>query len=158
MRRDTSRYPLGVAVNCEVRHRPRCGGVLSSVRNPQKIERAFDNASVQHIEAIVVAADGLFSGNRQLVVGLAASHRLPAVYATREYLDAGGLASYAPNFTDLYRHAATYVDKILKGAKPADLPVELPTKFQMIINRNTAKALGLTVPQWLLVAADEVIE
>jgi putative ABC transport system substrate-binding protein len=131
---------------------------LIDVRKPEDIGSAFDDASEQHVDALVVAVDGLLLNNRQLVVDLAAKHRLPAVYASREFINIGGLASYAPNISDLYHRAATYVDKILKGAKPADLPVELPTKFEMLINLKTAKALGLTVPGTLLARADEVIE
>jgi putative ABC transport system substrate-binding protein len=131
---------------------------LLDVQKPEDFGRAFDDASEQRADALVVASDGLLSRNRQLIVDLAAKHRLPAIYASGEFINPGGLASYAPNFSDLYRRAATYVDKILKGAKPVDLPVELPTKFELVINLKTAKALGLTVPPTLLTRADEVIE
>ena len=89
---------------------------------------------------------------------LAAKNRLPTVYASRSYVDVGGLMSYGPNLPDLHRRAATYVDKIIKGAKPSDLPVQQPTKFELVINLKTAKTLGLTVPPSLLIRADEVIE
>src|SRR4029453_15104264 len=99
-----------------------------------------------------------WAGQRRRLVDLAAKNRLPAVYQSRESVDAGGLMSYGPNFADLFWRAATYVDKILKGAKPADLPVEQPTKFELAINLKTAKALGLTLPQALVLRADRVIE
>src|SRR4029453_11459070 len=100
----------------------------------------------------------LTQSNLIRIVDLSAKHRLPSIFASREFVDAGGLMAYGPNFTDLYRRAATYVDKILKGAKPADLPIEQPTKFELVINLKTAKRLGLTIPQSGLLRADEVIQ
>jgi putative ABC transport system substrate-binding protein len=100
----------------------------------------------------------MFFTERRRLVALAAKNRLPAVYSARDSVDAGGLMAYGPNLADMFRRAATYVDKILKGAKPADLPVEQPTKFELVINLKTAKALGLTVPPSLRGRADEVIQ
>ena len=102
--------------------------------------------------------DALFNQQVRQIAELAAKNRLSSIAQIREYVDAGGLMSYGPSITDSYRRAATYVDKIFKGAKPGDLPVEQPTKFELLINRKTAKALGLTVPQSLLISADKVIE
>ena len=131
---------------------------LLDVRKPEDFGRAFDDASVERVDGLVVALDGLLVENQRPVIDLAAKHRLPAVYGSSEFIIPGGLAAYGPSYSDLYRRAANYVHKILKGAKPADLPVELPTKFQLLINLRTAKALGLTVPQTLVSRADEVIE
>jgi putative tryptophan/tyrosine transport system substrate-binding protein len=122
------------------------------------IERAIAAiARVPH-GGMVVLPDSTTSINRDLIVALAARHHLPAVYSNRFFVDAGGLMSYGVVFVDEYRKAASYVDRILRGAKPADLPVQTPTKYETVLNLKTAKALGLTVPPGLLVAADEVIE
>jgi putative ABC transport system substrate-binding protein len=110
------------------------------------------------VGALTVLGSAMFFNERRRLVDLAAKNRLPAVYGLREYVDAGGLLSYGPNIADLFRRAATYVDRILKGAKPGDLPVEQPTKFELVINLKTAKALGLTIPQSVLGRADEVIQ
>src|SRR5262245_65758406 len=103
-------------------------------------------------------ASALSSVHRDLIITLAARHKLPAVYQERNYADAGGLISYGPNFLDQYRRAAGYVDRILRGEKPANLPVQAPTKYELVINMKTANALGITVPPDLLARADEVIE
>jgi putative ABC transport system substrate-binding protein len=100
----------------------------------------------------------MFLREHRRLVDLAAKHRLPAVYTVKEYVDAGGLVSYGPNLADLFRRAATYVDRILKGAKPGDLPVEQPTKFELVINLKTARTLGLTIPPSVLSRADQIIE
>jgi putative ABC transport system substrate-binding protein len=127
-------------------------------RRPADIDRAFSDMTRARAGALTVLGGGtmLFAERRRLV-DLAAKNRLPAGYPWRDFVDAGGLMSYGANFPDLYRRAATYVDKILKGAKPGDLPVEQPTKFELVINLKTAKALGLTIPQSVLGRADEVI-
>jgi putative ABC transport system substrate-binding protein len=127
-------------------------------RGPADFDRAFLDMTRARAGALTVLPSGMFIGQRRRLVALAAKNRLPAVYQSRESVDAGGLMSYGPNLADLFRRAATYVDKILKGAKPADLPVEQPTKFELVINLKTAKALGLTIPQSVLGRADEVIE
>ena len=108
--------------------------------------------------ALIILADRIFLHNRARLMGFATQNRLPGVYAYRELVEAGGLMSFGPSYEDLHRRAATYVDKILKGAKPADLPVEQPTKFNLVINRRAAEALGLTIPGSILARADEVIE
>jgi putative ABC transport system substrate-binding protein len=132
--------------------------LLLDVRKPEDVVRAFDTAGMQRANALAVGNDTVTHASRRQIVELAAQRRLAAIYATREFVDAGGLIAYSVNYADLYRRAATYVDKILKGAKPADLPVEQPTKFDLVINLKTAKALGLEIPDKLLALADEVIE
>jgi putative ABC transport system substrate-binding protein len=124
----------------------------------EELDIAFASAAAQHADAINPVADILLVNNVKRVTALAAEHRLPAIYLFRLFTANGGLVSYGADITDLLRRAGDYVDKILKGAKPADLPVEQPTKFELVINMKTATALGLTVPPSLLVRADEVIE
>jgi len=131
---------------------------LLDVRRPEDIAPAFDAASGQHAGALMVGVDALTQENRTLIAELAADHRLPAIYVSKEYVDAGGLIAYGPGYPDLYRRAAIHVDKILRGASPSDLPIEQPTKFELIINLKAAKALGLTIPPTLLAKADAVIE
>jgi len=128
------------------------------VRGPADFDRAFSEMTGGRAGALTVLQSTMFFLERRRLVDLAAKNRLPAVYTSREFVDAGGLMSYGPDFADLFRRAASYVDKILKGAKPADLPVEQATKFELVINLKTAKALGLTIPQSLLLRADQVIE
>jgi putative ABC transport system substrate-binding protein len=127
-------------------------------RGPADFDRAFSDMTRARAGALTVLTSVMFTTERRRLVDLAAKSRLPAVYPQRDSVDAGGLMSYGPNGPDLFRRAATYVDKILKGAKPADLPVEQPTKFELVINLKTAKALGLTIPQSVLGRADEVIQ
>jgi ABC-type uncharacterized transport system substrate-binding protein len=110
------------------------------------------------VGALTVWSTPMFFSERRRLVDLAAKNRLPAVHPWREFVDAGGLMSYGPDLADMFRRAATYVDRILKGAKPGDLPVEQPTKFELVINLKTAKALGLTIPPSLLQRSDQVIE
>jgi putative ABC transport system substrate-binding protein len=128
------------------------------VRGPADFERAFSEMTGARAGALTVLQSTMFFLERRRLADLAAKNRLPAVYTSREFVDAGGLMSYGPDFADLFRRAATYVDKILKGAKPGDLPVEQPTKFELVINLKTAKALGLTIPPSLLARADQIIE
>ena len=127
-------------------------------RTAQEIDNAFAQANKGRARGIIVEADGLFIAQRQRIAELAMKNRLPSIFPFREHVEAGGLMSYGPSIADRFYGAATYVDKILKGAKPADLPIEQPTRFYLVINRKTAKALGLTIPQELLLRADEVIE
>jgi len=127
-------------------------------RTPSEIEAAFAAMRSQRAGGVLVLRDSVFFAQRTQIAALAAKSRLPAVYGFREDAEAGGLMAYGASLPHMYRRAATYVDKILKGAKPADLPVEQPTKFELVINLKTAKALGLTIPQSLMQRADEVIQ
>jgi putative tryptophan/tyrosine transport system substrate-binding protein len=128
------------------------------VSSVDDFERAFSALKTGGAEALIVAGSGLTSTNAGQIANLAMKHRLPSMVSSRDRVDAGGLMAYGPNLAELWRRAATYVDKILKGAKPGDLPIEQPTKFELIINLKTAKALGLTIPPSLLRRADEVIQ
>jgi ABC-type uncharacterized transport system substrate-binding protein len=131
---------------------------LLDVRSVDDMGRAFETAVARHVDALLVSFDGLFQANTRMIVELVARNRLPAIYVGREFIEAGGLMTYGVSFPHLYFRAATYVDKIFRGVKPADLPVEQPTKFELIINLKAAKALGLDVPPTLLARATEVIE
>ena len=139
---------------------PSLGVELSpvDVRDAAEIERAVTAFARSGNGGLIVTASPVAARHRDLIVTLAARHRLPAVYGARHYVAGGGLISYGPDLIDQYRRAAGYVDRILKGEKPADLPVQAPTKFELVINLKTAKALGLDVPPTLLARADEVIE
>ena len=127
-------------------------------RTGADLESAFSAMARAHARAVQVLAFGIYQAERQRLAELAIKYRLPTMFHERDHVEAGGLMSYGPDFGDLLRRAATYVDKILKGAKPGDLPIEQPTKFALVINLKTAKALGLTIPPSLLARADEVIQ
>ena len=128
------------------------------VRDPAELDKAFAAMRSDRVEGLMVLGDPMFNAHRRRIVELVAKGQLPAMYGLREFVDVGGLMFYGASLPDMSRHAATYVDKILKGAKPADLPVEQPTKFVLVINMKTAKALGLTIPPSVLVRADEIIQ
>jgi putative ABC transport system substrate-binding protein len=129
-----------------------------AVRTREDLDDAFASLLRERPGALLVLADRVFLHDRARLMNFAAANRLPGVYAYRELVEAGGLMSFGPSYADMHRRAATFVDKILKGAKPADLPVEQPTKFELVINLKSAKAIGLVVPPTLLARADEVIE
>ena len=131
---------------------------LVEVRDPADLGKAFSDITRVHAGAVAVLPSAMLFSERRRLVELAAKSRLPTVYPQREFVDAGGLMSYGPSLAELFRGAASYVNKILKGAKPRDLPVQQPTKFELVINLKTAKALGLTIPPSLLGRADEVIQ
>jgi putative ABC transport system substrate-binding protein len=125
--------------------------------DPKGLENAFQSAKQKQVGAIMTTANRTFFAERKRIVELGSKYHLPAIYPQKEFVDDGGLISYGVEYEDLYRRTAVYVDKILKGAKPADLPVEQPTKFEFIINLKTAKQIGLTIPPNVLVRATKVI-
>jgi len=153
----TARLPIPPAVDAAAR-------TLSltllplEVAAPDRFERAFASLSGKRVDAVFVGEGWFFQGNIPTVVSLAAQRKLPAMYRDRLFVEGGGLISYGPDWADRFRRAPIYVDKILKGAKPGDLPIEQPTKYELVINLKTAKALGLTIPQSVLLRADHVIE
>jgi len=128
------------------------------VRSPDEFESAFTAMTREHAEALLVLGDLLTLTHRIRIVDLVAKGRLPAMYGLREFVEAGGLMAYGPSLPDLFRRAAYYVDRILKGTKPGDLPVEQPVKFELVINLKTTKTLGLSLPRSLLFQANEVIQ
>ena len=131
---------------------------MLSARTRAELDGAFTALTRDRAEALMVLSDVMFITERRAIVELAARHRVPAVYPDREFVNAGGLMFYGASLMDMYRRAASYVDRVLRGARPADLPIEQPTKFELVINLKTAKALGLTIPPSLLLRADQVIE
>jgi putative ABC transport system substrate-binding protein len=158
------RHPANPASAANLREAEAAARVLGvrlqtlEARNPQEIDSAFAAMTRERAGALLIHADALFANQRRQIAELATKRRLPSIQLTTEYAEAGGLMAFGPNLLDLERRAATYVDKILKGAKPGDLPVEQPTKFELLINVRTAKAIGLTIPQSLLQRADQIID
>jgi putative tryptophan/tyrosine transport system substrate-binding protein len=158
------RHPANPASAANLREAEAAARVLGvrlqtlEARNPQEIDSAFAAMTRERAGALLIHADALFGNQRRQIAELATKRRLPSIQLTTEYAEAGGLMAFGPNLLDLERRAATYVDKILKGAKPGDLPVEQPTKFELLINVRTAKAIGLTIPQSLLQRADQIID
>lgn len=138
--------PLGIAVQA------------LQIRGPEDLDSAFSAMARERAEALIVVPDLMFNQHLKQLVGLAEKHRLPATYYSKDFVEAGGLMSYASSFTDQFRRAAVYVDRILRGTNPGELPIEAPTKFELAINLKTAKTLGLTLPQSILLRADSVIE
>jgi putative ABC transport system substrate-binding protein len=131
---------------------------LLEAREPNQFDGVFATMAKSRVDALLVVADGTFARHRARLAELAAKHRVPSLHGLREHVEAGDLMSYGPDLIVTRRRAASFVDRILKGAKPADLPVEQPTKFELVINRKTARALGLTIPPSLLLRADQVID
>ena len=130
----------------------------AEVRRPEDLEKVFANIAHERPEALALVPSNVFLAHRVRIVELSARHRLPTTFSARSYVEAGGLMSYGPDYKAIFRQLANYVDRILKGAKPGDLPIEQPTKFEFVINLKTAKALGLTIPPSLLGRADEIIQ
>jgi putative ABC transport system substrate-binding protein len=154
-------HPMHTSGMREARTAARTLGVrlqVLEVREPEKIDGAFAAMTRGRAQALMVLADPLLFSQRQHILSLVAKRRLPAIYVETGWVAAGGLMSYAPNVPDLHRRAPAYVDKILKGTKPADLPVEQPMRFDLVVNLKTAKSLGLKLPQTILIRATEVIE
>jgi putative ABC transport system substrate-binding protein len=131
---------------------------FAAVQRPEQFDRAFSDVTRANAQALYVIDDPIFFAHRTILLKLASAARLPTIHDLRRFPEAGALVSYGPDVYDLFRRSATYVDRILKGTKPADLPVEQATKFELVINLRTAKALGLTIPDKLLALADDVIE
>jgi putative ABC transport system substrate-binding protein len=131
---------------------------LHAIVGPDEIEPAFTNLIKDRAQGLIVLPNAVTNANRARIVSLAAGHRLPGMYPYSEYVEAGGLMSYGPNYSDQHRRAATYVDKILKGAHPRDLPIQQPTTFELVVNMKTSKALGITIPQTVLMRVDKTIE
>jgi putative tryptophan/tyrosine transport system substrate-binding protein len=154
-------YPVAAAEVADVQAAARAGGLelqIIHASNDGELDAAFSDMEIRRIGALVVAADVFLDSRRDQLAALAARYAIPTIYYWREFVTAGGLMSYGTSITDGYRQAGNYVARILKGAQPSDLPVVQPTKFELVINLQAAKALGLTVPLTLQVAADEVIE
>ena len=128
------------------------------VQDPHELQDAFSAMARERMQGLTVPPDGMFLAHRARIIDLAAKYRIPTMYGVRELVQAGGLIAYGVNLPEMYRHGALFVDRILKGAKPGDLPVERPTTFELMINLKTAKTLGLTIPQTLLIRADHLIE
>ena len=138
--------------------RARVAFLSVGIRSAEELPDAFAQMSRERIDALVVVSGPLIFQERKRIVDLALKHRIPAMYGATEYAEVGGLLSYAPSYPELFRHAAIYVDKILKGANPADMPIEQPTTFELVINANTARALGVVIPPSLLARANRVIQ
>jgi putative ABC transport system substrate-binding protein len=155
---------MGPLCRGPVQGRGRCGAVLGmrvqslELQNPAGLREAFAKAAKERVEAVFVVTTAVFFRERAVLSKLALENRLPAVYALREFAEAGGLMSYGTNLPEMFRRAAVYVDRIFKGAKPGDLPMEQPTKFELVFNMKTARALGLVLPPSVLVRADQVID